>query len=340
MINEISDKIKQAGFQQYGFCELKRPLSIDLYREWLDQGHHGEMHYLERHYEMKEQPQKLLARARSAIVVALNYFPHPEPEDLAITSLKIARYARGKDYHRFFKGRLNQLCVDLGKTYEHEQFVAFSDSSPVLERDLAYRAGLGWVGKNSCLINPNQGSLFFIGEIYTSLNLTSQREVVHDFCGNCRKCIDACPTTAIQENRTLKATACISYLNIELKQSPPLELRPMIKDWLFGCDICQEVCPWNQKVFGENLGQAPVSRDEMIVDLKYLLTTSNKRLERDFAQTPLLRRGALGLKKNALIVTANLRFRELEAEVRACSENYPRLSELACWALKELARPD
>src|SRR3954470_8704308 len=168
-IRKIVDRHIEAGeFNSYGLAELKKPLSFDLYRQWLDKGFAGNMDYLERHAEAKESPEKLSPRAKSAIVLAVNYVPHPVGENFPLKSARIARYARGEDYHHWLQRKLKVLVEDLKLQFPEEEFLTFTDAQPVLERDLAYRAGMGWFGKNTCLIHPKKGSLFLLGEIYTS----------------------------------------------------------------------------------------------------------------------------------------------------------------------------
>jgi epoxyqueuosine reductase len=342
---EIRKHIEAAGFAHYGCARLERPVSIDFYRQWLDAGFHGEMQYLERHFQEKEDPKKILPRARSAIVVTESYFPHPYSraavsEHRPLKAAQIALYAKGEDYHIWLKAKLSRLAGSLKAWLPNEEFVVFTDSSPVLERDLAARSGLGWVGKNTCLIHPKRGSLFFIGEVYTSLDLDQAQISFPDHCGTCTRCLDVCPTGALENPRNLDARKCISYLTIETKSVPPESLRPGIGDWLFGCDLCQTVCPWNLKVHGKGAfaalteGDNPKSTADLIEDLRFILSSSNKQLERNFRGTALSRAGAVGLKKNALIVCANLRLRELRDEVIRYVE-HRRLGELACWTLKQ-----
>lgn len=326
-------------FDDFGFSSLKKPLSLSFYESWLEKGYHGEMKYLKAHLDTKKDPQKLMKRARSAIVMTKNYLPHPEPKKI-LKNVRVALYAQGKDYHYWFQEKLNHLCKDLQKLYPSEEFIAFSDSKPVLERDLAYKAGLGWFGKNSCIINEKKGSLFFIGEIYTTLNLQSFKPLHPDRCGTCTKCIDACPTDAIVKNKTLDARKCISYLTIESKKNPPENLRSKIGDWLFGCDICQTVCPWNEKAFGVETFQTTSQKEErenLAEDLRWILENSNKQLQKNYADSPLSRAGANGLKRNAIVVATNKNLTELSS----CIKNYldhEKLSELAKWSLEQLEK--
>lgn len=339
-LQTIEKIVLGAGFDRFGIAELTKPLSIEFYENWLQNGYHGEMSYLERHLPDKKEPQRLLKKARSAIVVTKNYVPHPaslDPFPIG-ASLGVAAYAKGRDYHHFLASQLKMLITELRVLFPNEEFVSFTDSGPVLERDLAHRAGLGWVGKNTCLIDRSHGSLFFIAEIYSTVSLPTAKTLSTDFCGTCTRCLDACPTGALKEPRKLDARLCISYLTIESRQTPPLELRAKIGNWFFGCDICQTVCPWNKKVFGkETLDQlAPqTSKEELIEDLRFILRSGNRALERAFQGTPLLRSGGIGLKRNALIVAGNRGASELKNEISEFL-NHPKLGEIALWALAQI----
>lgn len=338
----IEDSLEALGFSHFGVAPLTRPVSFDYYQEWLRQGLHGDMTYLETHAAIKEEPQRKWPRARSAFVFAIPYLPHPEKiPNFPLKQARVSLYAQGADYHFWFKERMNQLCLKLQSLWPTEEFLPLTDSSPVLERDLARRAGLGWVGKNTCLIHPKKGSLFFIGEVYTSLDLKSEVTPLPDFCGTCRQCIDICPTGALVEPRKMDARKCISYLTIESRSVPPLDLRDKMGDWFFGCDLCQTVCPWNQKMFKGQLTVAPLldlEKDEddlLLEDMRYILTSSGKKLEKDFFGTPLARSGSFGLKRNALIVVANKKMITLQNEVKALLD-HKKLSELAQWTLRQL----
>jgi len=339
----LNEKSKVLGFSHSGAAPLSRPLSFDVYQNWLQEGHHGEMKYLATHAPIKEHPQQKWPKARSALIFAAPYVPHPHPpQDFPLRETRISLYAQGYDYHHWFKTKLQELCNELKELFPEEEFIAMTDSSPVLERDLAYRAGLGWIGKNSCIIHPKHGSLFFLGEIYSSLSLTLSKTPVHDFCGTCRRCVEVCPTQALSSAKTLDARKCISYLTIESRQLPPEELREKMGDWLFGCDLCQTVCPWNQKVFKNQLSFAPLEsktpeqENSLEEELRWILTSSGKQLEKALFGTALSRAGGFGLKRNALIVTANRRCSRLRPEVEAL-RSHPKLGELAEWALKKLS---
>lgn len=311
---------------------------MDVYRDWLSRGYHGMMTFLEEHADDKEHPRQFAPRARSAIVLAKPYLPHPYPrEESKIPSLRTALYTRGRDYHHAFKGELERLADSLREIYPSEEFLCFTDSAPILERDLAYRAGIGWVGKNTCLIHPEHGSLFLLGQIFTSMELQETPATIKDFCGSCDRCVRACPTQAIEEPRRLNATKCISYWTIEAKEDAPVELRTKFGDWFVGCDICQTVCPWNEKRHGRDLMTALMAENQNDAeDLRWILNSSNKVLERAFEGTATLRARARGLKRNALYLIGNRKIQDLRPEV----ERYlgdEDFAEVASWALAQLS---
>jgi len=337
-VSKLAAAVERFPFSHYGWTKLNTPLSLGLYKEWLAAGHHGSMEYLEKHLPLKEDASLWSPKARSALVVARTYFPHPYPEKTL--SPRTALYAAGGDYHLHFRKELEELAQSLKADFQNEEFLCFTDSAPILERDLAARAGLGWIGKNSCVIHPKKGSLFFIGEILTSLDLENSAPMVNDFCGTCDRCIQACPTQAIEKPRVLNATKCISYWTIESKTVAPQNLREKFGDWFFGCDICQTVCPWNEKAFGKEAMRTlslPQSDSPPNVDeLRTILRSSNKALARAFAPLPYSRARSQGLKRNALYVIGNLKLRALRDEVRLFADD-PVLGELAGWVLQKLA---
>lgn len=297
------------------------------------------MQYLKDHLPIKAAPHAHFSELNSAIVLAEPYYPHPKSTN---TSARTALYAQGEDYHLWLTQKLKTLSDHLLTHYPQEKFLCFTDSAPILERDLAYLAGLGWVGKNTCMIHPEHGSLWFIGEIYTSLELTEpQRALVPDMCGTCDRCIKSCPTGAIEEPKVLNATKCISYWNIEAKTVAPEPLRAKMNDWFFGCDICQTVCPWNEKVFAKDL-MRPLSHPHLPIDkegiyfLSEVLTLSNKELMRKYKDHPYSRARGRGLKRNALIVIANLKLVELRTQVEGFLPLDPEMDQLKNWTLAHL----
>jgi epoxyqueuosine reductase len=209
---------------------------------WLQKGYHGEMKYLENHFDKRLDPRKLVDGAKSVIVLTHNYFPS---ENLNSDSYKIARYAYGEDYHHVLKEKLIQLLFFIKDNIGEVKGRAFTDSAPILERVWANKAGIGWQGKNTLLLQKGKGSYFFLAELIIDLELAYDLPFKTDHCGSCTRCIDACPTQALLPNGVLNAQKCISYLTIELKNEIPSEFKGKWQDWIFGCDICQEVCPWN-----------------------------------------------------------------------------------------------
>lgn len=316
-------------FDQVGFSPFSKSLSLDFYKDWIDEGMHGNMEFLVEHFPQKESPERIHPDLKSCIAVSISYHPHPKKVDLGFsslgTSLKIGAYAQGEDYHYWLKEKLEGAISKLSENFPNEVFLAFTDSGPVLERDLAVKSGLGWTGKNTCVIHPKKGSLFFIGEILTSLDLNTVGELVPDRCGTCTRCIDACPTDALTE-RKLDARKCISYLSIEHKSKVDDDLADKVGPWYFGCDICQLVCPWNEKLYGkEFLGsRAQIGskneektyldeneRELLVRDLKGILESSNKSITKRFRGTPLTRANGNMHKRNALLVAANYELAEL-----------------------------
>ncbi len=336
----LPEDIYQFGFSHFGFVTLERPLSFDHYRTWIEQGFHGDMDYLEQQLVAKENPQVPWPKARSALVLAMPYFPHPKGPS-PLPGNRIGMYAQGEDYHFWLKEKLQTLTDLLKARYPKETFLPMTDSAPILERDLAHRASLGWFGKNTCLIHPKKGSLFLLGEIVMSLTQVSNPSPLPDFCGTCQRCIQICPTQALLPERRLDARKCISYWTIESKQIPPVSLRSQFGDWLFGCDLCQTICPWNQKIFHQELKTTSLltldgdQSQTLQQELLWILESSGKHLEKKLKGSPLLRARPFGLKRNALIVIANRRVLALKASVEKFA-NHPRLGELARWTLVKL----
>jgi epoxyqueuosine reductase len=242
------DRIKQkaaalgffsCGIAQAGFLEEEAP----RLEKWLNKGMHGEMAYMANHFDKRLDPTKLVPGAKSVISLLYNYFPPAvqiDPE-----APKISKYAYGRDYHKVLKKRLKPLMQFMQEEFGDIHMRCFVDSAPVLEKTWAQKAGLGWVGKNANLLSKQVGSFFFITEIITDLELKPDAPTT-DHCGTCRKCIDACPTDAIVEPYVVDGSRCISYFTIELKDAIPPGVEGKFENWAFGCDICQDVCPWNR----------------------------------------------------------------------------------------------
>lgn len=240
----VKDKALALGFE---YCGISVARNLDEEKDkltnWLSRGFHGKMGYLENHFEKRLDPTKLVPGAKSVISLLYNYYPGREPAHHK--KQKVARYAYGKDYHFVIKDKLKELWRNIESEIGAFQGRMFVDSAPVMERQWAANSGLGWLGKNSLLINKNAGSYFFIAELIVDLDLAEDGPI-KNFCGTCTRCIDACPTGAIIADQVVDASRCISYLTIELKEDIPVAFEQKYDEWVFGCDICQEVCPWNR----------------------------------------------------------------------------------------------
>ncbi|NBP68122.1 MAG: tRNA epoxyqueuosine(34) reductase QueG [Cytophagia bacterium] len=240
--------IKSAAAQMgFSFCGIAKAEFLEeeapRLEQWLQRGYQGKMSYLENHFDKRLDPRILVPGAKSVITLGYNYFP---TEDLSQNSqLKIAKYAYGEDYHHVIKDKLKSLLAELRLSIGDIDGRAFVDSAPVMERAWAQRAGMGWIGKNSLLLNKRMGSFFFLAELIIDLELDYDSPV-KDYCGTCTACMDACPTEAIPEPYVVDGSKCISYFTIELKEAIPEEVKGKFDNWIFGCDICQDVCPWNR----------------------------------------------------------------------------------------------
>lgn len=242
--NLIKTHAKRLGFDSCGiakadFLEEEAP----KLEEWLKKGFHGKMGYMENHFDKRLDPRLLVDGAKSVVSLSYNYFPSEVQQD---ETYKIAKYAYGEDYHHVVKNKLFELLEVMRDEIGEVNGRCFVDSAPVMERSWAEKAGLGWAGKNSLLIQKRKGSFFFLAELIIDLELMYDFPFKTDHCGNCTKCIDMCPTEAILPNNTIDAKKCISYLTIELRDNIPTQFKDKMDGWMFGCDICQDVCPWNK----------------------------------------------------------------------------------------------
>lgn len=242
----IKTQAQNLGFD---FCGIAKAEFLEeeapRLEAWLNQNYHGQMAYLANHFDKRLDPTKLVEGAKTVVSLIYNYFPESTlPEDP--TNLKIAKYAYGKDYHFVIKDKLKTLLQNLQKEIGEIGGRAFVDSAPVMERQWAQKAGLGWTGKNSLLLNRQMGSFFFLAELVIDLEVAPDSPMTTDYCGTCTKCIDACPTDAIVESGVVDGSKCISYFTIELKEQIPQAVKGKFENWIFGCDICQDVCPWNR----------------------------------------------------------------------------------------------
>jgi epoxyqueuosine reductase len=292
--NDVKDRAKDAGFLA---CGITRPEPSehagDLDR-WLKQGYAGTMRYLHRQAARRKDPRLIAPEARSIVVVLDNYFLPDPPET---SRPRVAKYARGTDYHRVLSDRLKGIADWLTGNGAKVTRV-YVDAGPVPERELAQKAGLGWIGKNTMLIRPGAGSFFFIGSIFTDLDLTPDQPFHTDHCGTCTRCLEACPTGALVAPRVLDATRCISYLTIEYRGVFSDEQAGMVNGWSFGCDICNDVCPWNDR-FAEPAGPVYAPRAELEhMSLEDWDAMSEEEFAARFGDTPLERAGLEGIRRN------------------------------------------
>jgi epoxyqueuosine reductase len=244
--NFIKQKAASLGFD---FCGIAHARFLEeeapRLEQWLNQNMHGQMHYMANHFEKRLDPTQLVPGAKSVISLMYNYYPEKKLDETSESALKLAKYAYGTDYHFVIKDLLKSLFQAIQEEIGQVEGRVFVDSAPVMERQWAALAGLGWQGKNSLLLNKQMGSFFFLAEIICDLSLPPDGPV-KDYCGTCTRCIDACPTDAIPEPYVVDGSRCISYLTIELKDAIPNQFKEQMEGWVFGCDICQDVCPWNR----------------------------------------------------------------------------------------------
>ena len=264
--------------------------------QWLNKGHQGTMQYMERHFDLRVDPRKLVPGAKSVITLLMNYFPSAQQQPDAPG---IARYAWGVDYHYVIREKLNELLATIGKEIGEVQGRGFVDSAPVLERSWAVRSGLGWIGKNGNLLAPQTGSWFFIATLITDLDLEPDPPFKTDHCGTCTRCLDACPTGALVSPGEVDGSRCISYLTIELKEAMmPQDLQHQVGDWMFGCDICQEVCPWNR--FSQPHSEPHFQPIPEILNLSTAEweQMTEETFRKVFKNSPLKRSKFAGIKRN------------------------------------------
>ncbi len=294
---KLIDQALNLGFLQVGFSKAVRLDEQEAQlAEWLRKGYHGKMSYMENHFEMRLDPKKLVPGAKTVVSLLFNYFPSESQQDP--TAPKIARYAYGKDYHFVLKDKLKSLMHFIEDEIAPVHGRCFVDSAPVMEREWAQRSGLGWLGKNTLLIHPKKGSYFFLAELIIDLEF-EQDDPIKDHCGTCTKCIEACPTDAISPaGYLLDASKCISYFTIELKEAIPIEYEGKFENWMFGCDICQEVCPWNRFSKEHNEASFVPKKELMEMTKNEWLEITEDVFKKVFRKSPVKRTKYEGLKRN------------------------------------------
>jgi epoxyqueuosine reductase len=293
------------GFTQVGICQAATPAGLSRLHEWLAAGYAGQMHYLPERAAAYAHPDRVLEGVRSLVMLAMDYRT-AEPAQADPGQGRVSRYAWGAaDYHDVIRERLNELTTGLKELAPEASVRGVVDTAPLLEREFAQLAGLGWVGKHTLLLNREHGSWFFLAALLTDLELENDPPHEADYCGSCRACLDACPTGAFPAPYVLDATRCISYLTIELRDHVPQDLREGMGDWLFGCDICQEVCPWNRRAPQSDEAAFAPQPEMDPMDLLALFELDDAAFKARFRHTPLWRARRRGLLRNAAIVLGN-----------------------------------
>ncbi len=300
----VKQRAHDLGFESVGICDLRPTPHTDALQTWIANGYAGTMTYMHRQAARRAKPAEILPGATRAVVLIREYYQPDTPRPASVGH--VAKYARGADYHDTLRPALDALCEHVRSLGDAGTLArAYVDAGPVPERELAQRAGLGWIGKNTMLISPHRGSFFFLATVLTDLDLATDPPFEADRCGTCRQCLDACPTDAFPAPRVLDSRRCISYLTIEHRGDLPPDAPPSRAGWIFGCDDCQDVCPWNHKfarpVHDPVLAQRP---DLEWLSLADLAAMSSADFDARFGETPLQRPGADGMRRNARIVAS------------------------------------
>ncbi len=331
----------EAGFDRAGVARLEPSAHGEALRRWVARGEHASMVWIERRLAEREDPRCLLPGARSALVVALQYWPLedcPEPDNDLWP--RVARYARGQDYHDVMVKRLRALSERIEAAYPGTSGRAYVDTGPILERELAARAGLGTFGKNANLLHRQWGSYFLLGELLLTLDLAPDPPIA-DLCGRCTRCLDACPTDALREPYRLDSNRCISYWTIEHRGDVPETMRAGLEDWVFGCDVCQEVCPYNRKSLPGSEPSLRLPEARGALDLAALVTIDRDTYVERFRGSPMKRAKQHGLQRNAAIAMGNRRDpRYVPALATALEDASAVVRKHAAWALGRIGGAD
>ena len=341
--SKIKQEARRLGFELAGITTADPPPHFPVYERWLAMGRQASMGYLseDRARTRRADPTLILPGCQSIIVLGLRYSnPDVENKRSDQTTGRVAAYAWGADYHLVMPDKLRELVrfieAQVGQAIPHRWY---TDTGPLLERDLAMRAGLGWIGKNTCLINPQHGSYFLLAELLLAYPLEPDPPIETDHCGTCTRCVDACPTNCILPDRTLDARRCISYLTIENKGEIPEDLRPAVGSWVFGCDICQMVCPWNQRFAAQEGDPSLAPRSGVpFPDLIAELALTPGEFNRKFKDSPVKRAKRKGYLRNAAVALGNSRDATLPAALNADKlDDDPLIVEHLRWAMKTIS---
>ncbi|HET9033431.1 MAG TPA: tRNA epoxyqueuosine(34) reductase QueG [Dokdonella sp.] len=340
LTSDLHEWAGELGFQQLGIAGVELAEDEAHLLNWLDAGRHGEMEYMARHGSKRSRPDELLPGTLRVVSVRMDYLPESARDGWDVLadsqSAYVARYALGRDYHKLMRNRLQKLADRIANAVGPFGYRAFVDSAPVLERALARDAGLGWIGKHTCMINRDAGSWFFLGELYTDLPLPLDTPAT-EHCGTCRRCIDICPTQAIVAPYQVDARRCISYLTIELRGSIPVELRRPIGNRIFGCDDCQLICPWNK--FATPTTESDFKPrhsldDHQLIDL---FAWSEEEFLKRTEGSPIRRTGYLGWLRNIAVALGNAAFSDEIVDALQSRASHPDeiVREHVQWALAE-----
>lgn len=338
LTRELKQRAESLGFQLTGACPAVTPQGLAPLARWLAEGYAGEMSYFDARRHAYEHPRHVLDGARSLLMLGMSYLSD-QPTQLRAGQGRVARYAASEvDYHDVIHAHLKTLCQFALELQPGVRARGVVDTAPLLEREFAQLAGLGWVGKNTMLLNRDQGSWFFLAALLLDCELEYDDPFAADHCGTCRACLDACPTEAFPAPYVLDATRCISYLTIELRGPIARELRGALGNWLFGCDVCQDVCPWNHKAAREL--QVPTSHpfsDALTRSLEQLFELSDAAFREQFRRTAFWRPRRRGLLRNAAIVLGTQAARSsVTALARGAEDQEPLVRGAAAWALGQI----
>ena len=327
ILKSLKKESEALGFHNFGVAKVPMELRRDYYNQWIKEGKHGTMAWMENNNERRLNPESLMPEAKSILVFAMNYY-QKDPE----RNFRVAKYALGKDYHSVIYKRLKKICRFLKENYNSDQ-KPYVDTGPVLEKPIAEAAGLGWQGKSTILVEKKRGTWSFLGSIVTTLDLPASKGG-KDYCGNCTRCIGCCPTQAIISPYKLDASKCISYLTIEHKGSIPHEYREAVGDRVFGCDECLDVCPWNKWAKITNETQFAV---RSLPDLKTILAWGEEDFKSNLVASPIKRVKLNGLKRNVALVLGNIGSKDdLPALESLANSNDIVLQEQAEWSIKAI----
>jgi epoxyqueuosine reductase len=345
----IKQRAKELGFSLSGIAACAMPSRFEELRRWVQNGYAGQMHYIADRIDAYADPNRVLDGCRSIVMLGMQYGSNergvglptrcaadiaPHDRSSRHEAGKVARYASfASDYHDVIHSKLKQLRQFVLTEVPSASVRGVVDTAPLLEREFAARAGLGWIGKNTLLLNRSHGSYFFLAGLLTDLALPVDEEEPHSYCGTCTACIDACPTEAFPAPYTLNATKCISYLTIEHRGTIAEELSSNLDGWIFGCDVCQEVCPWNRKSVSTDVDEFIFDGERRQVDVREMLLMDDERFRKQYRKTPFWRNKRRGLVRNAILLTIANRLYHLLPEIETLTDDEePVIAEAARWA--------